>query len=289
MKALAQAVSVVVPHYGDPEPTLVLVERLQRQRDVELQVIVADDCSPEPFPDLPGVDVVRRPANGGFGSNVNSGAALARHELLLVLNSDVVVDDRFVADLVTAAAPWQPAVISPRVVDERGDDAWVARRFPTVRHQVVEWLHPLVRFRDGLHDAVGHDSAARGRTAVVDWVIGAALLVPTGLFRDLGGFDERFFMNSEEVDLQRRLRQAGVPSVVLQEPHLQHVGGGSSPSAQRRQWLVRSRLAYARKWNGAGGERRLRAALVGASVVNLAWNGSRKVLGRHTDPLRVFR
>lgn len=282
-------VSVVVPHHGDPQPTLRLVTALLRQREVELQVVVADDCSPEPFPDVPGVDVVRRATNAGFGTNVNSGAAVARHDLLLVLNSDVEVDDRFVADLVLAAAPWQPAVVSPRVVDRDGADAWVARRFPTTGQQVVEWLHPLARYRHRLHNAVGHDASARGRTAVVDWVVGAALLIPMASFREAGGFDERFFMNSEEVDLQRRLRQLGVPSVVVAEPHLVHEGGGSSPSAQRRHWLVRSRLTYARKWSGRSGERRLRTALAGASVVNLAWNAARAVAGRSTRPLGTFR
>lgn len=285
---MVDEVTVVVPHYGDSQPTIELVGRLTRQKGVDLQIIVADDHSPEPFPALPGVEVIRRTCNGGFGSNVNSGAELARHELLLILNSDVEFGHTFVADLVAAAVPWLPAVVSPRVVNRRGEDEWVARHFPTTRQQVVEWLHPLVRFRPRLHEAIGHDTQARGATAAVDWVVGAAMLLPTSAFRSVGGFDETFFMNSEEVDLQRRLRDSGVPSVVLAEPHLVHEGGGSSPSLKRRQWLVTSRLAYARKWSGASGERRLQAALLVASGVNLAWNSARAVTGRDTRPLRTF-
>lgn len=282
-------VTVVVPHYGDPGPTVEVVERLKRQRGAILQIIVADDHSPEPFPALPGIDVVRRDTNGGFGSNVNSGVSLAAHDLLLILNSDVEIDDTFVADLVAAATPWLPAVISPRVVKHTGEDEWVGRHFPKVRHQVVEWLHPLVRLRPRLHNAIGHDTEARGATAVVDWVVGAAMLIPTSVFRAAGGFDDRFFMNSEEVDLQRRLREIGVPSVVLAEPHLIHEGGGSSPSPIRRQWLVTSRLAYARKWSGPTGERRLRRALAAASAANLVWNSARSVTGRNVHALDTFR
>lgn len=282
-------VSVVVPHYGDAHPTLALVERLQAQRGVTIQIVVADDHSPEPFAALPGVEVVRRDTNGGFGANVNSGAALAAHELLLVLNSDVEFGDTFVADLVEAAGPWLPAVVSPRVVNRAGENEWVGRHFPTTRHQVVEWLHPLVRLRPRLHDAVGHDTIARGRTEVVDWVVGAAMLMPTAAFHEAGGFDERFHMNSEEVDLQRRLREIGVPSVVLAEPHLVHEGGGSSPSSSRRRWLVQSRLAYARKWSGSSGERRLRSALRAASCANLVWNSARALAGRDARPVTTFR
>ena len=282
-------VSVVIPHYGAPEPTLALLRALAGQTgDVELQVVVVDDCSPVPFPDRPGLHVVRRKANGGFGSAVNSGAAEARHPHLLVLNSDVRIEPGFVAALLDAAEPWQPAAVSPRVVNERGEDEWVGRHFPTAAQQAVEWLTPLARFRHRteLHRAVGHDVQARGRTAVVDWVIGAAMLIPTEAFHDVGGFDERFFMNAEEVDLQRRLLGRGVRSVVLASPSLVHEGGGSSDPLRRRQWLVESRLRYADKW---GGRRGLQASLTAATVANLAVNGVRRAAGRDLAPVEVAR
>ena len=286
---MARQVSVVVPHYGAPEPTLALLRALAGQTgDVELQVVVVDDCSPEPFPDRPGLHVVRRTANGGFGSAVNSGVAEARHPMLLILNSDVTIEPGFVSALLDAAEPWQPAVVSPRVLNARGEDEWVGRHFPTSAQQAVEWLTPLARFRDRseLHRAVGHDVEARGRTAVVDWVIGAAMLVPTQAFRDVGGFDERFFMNAEEVDLQRRLLGRGVRSVVLASPSLVHEGGGSSDPLRRRQWLVESRLRYADKW---GGRRGLQASLTAATVANLAVNGVRRAVGRDLAPVEVAR
>jgi N-acetylglucosaminyl-diphospho-decaprenol L-rhamnosyltransferase len=287
--ALVGEVTVIVPHYGDHRPTTALVERLKRQADIHLQVVVADDHSPDPFPDMSGVEVVRRDHNGGFGSNVNSAVAHASHDLLLILNSDVDFGDTFVSELVRAAEPWMPAVVSPRTVDRKGRDQWVGRQFPQVRHQTVEWLEPLVRFRPWLHNAVGHDVSAVGKTAVVDWVVGAALLLPTAAFREVGGFDERFFMNSEEVDLQRRLGALGVPSVVLEAPRLIHEGGGSTPSGDRRQWLVDSRLAYARKWGGRSGARRLRSSLVTASCINFVWNTVRAIGGRQTHPVRTLR
>ncbi|WP_198412601.1 glycosyltransferase family 2 protein [Nocardioides mangrovicus] len=291
--------SVVVPHYGDPAPTLRLLDALRDQRGVDLQLVVVDDASPQPFPEpfpepVPGqpgdtgVEVVRRRVNGGFGSAVNSGAARARQPWLLVLNSDVEVGPTLVSDLLRAAASWQPAVVSPRVVDRDGVEAWTGRRFPSTTQQAVEWLTPLARYRDRgwWHRAVGHDVGARGRTQVVDWVVGAAMLLPTEAFAAAGGFDERFHMNAEEVDLQRRLREQGVRAVALAEPTLVHVGGGSSHSTRRRGWLVDSRLRYAEKW---GGRRRLQAALTAATGANLAVNACRRLAGRDLHPLGVAR
>ena len=107
---------------------------------------------------------------------------------------------------------------------------------------------------------------------------------PLAEFRAVGGFDERFFMNSEEVDLQRRLRLRGVPSVALRSPTVVHAGGGSSPSAQRRAWLVDGSLRYADKW---GSRRRLQAALLAATGANLAVNALRWLAPRDVEPWRT--
>ena len=287
---MSALVSVVIPHYGDPAPTLALLDQLARQQGDHVgEIIVVDDASPEPFAEpnpSSGVRVVRRATNGGFGSTVNVGVAHARHDLLLILNSDLTLADDTVTALVAAAAPFQPAVVGPRIVDAAGAPDSVARFFPTVGQQVVEWLVPLAAWRHtrALHRAVGHDPRAFTATAplAVDWLVGACLLLPTRTFRSVGGFDERFHMNAEEVDLQLRLARRGVPRLHVPSVTVVHEGGGSSDPERRRGWLVASRLAYADKWGGAG---RLRLGLSAATAVNLAWNTARRVAGRPLDPL----
>ena len=283
-------VTVVVPHYGDPEPTLSLIDRLTRQQHVTLQIVVADDHSPVPFPETPGVEVVRRSSNGGFGSNVNSGAARARHDLLLILNSDVEFGDTFVAELVQKASPWMPAVVSPRIRQPQWDttSGWG----DTSPESVTSSSSGCTHWPDYARGSTKRSVTTRALWASPPSSTGswsAAMLMPTAVFRAVDGFDERFFMNSEEVDLQRRLRQEGLPSVVLREPSLVHEGGGSTPRSSSRRWLVASRLTYARKWSGATGEHALRSALMSASVINLAWNLLRALGGRPTHPVATFR
>ena len=162
------AVTVVIPHYGDPAPTLALVDRLLTDPgDALAAVVVSDDASPTPYPEAhdPRLTVVRRERNGGFGANVNTGLAAVTTELALVLNSDAEITGAQIDALVVAAAPYQPAVVSPQVVNEDGTPQWSGRHFPTVLHQTVEWLTPLARFRhlDVLHEAVGHDIAVPRR------------------------------------------------------------------------------------------------------------------------------
>lgn len=277
--------TVLVPHYGAAERTTLLVDALLRQSRPPDEVVVVDDHSPIPFRD-DRVRVHRRASNGGFGSAVNSGAARARGDLLLILNSDVDIPHHFLRDLLAASAPLQPAVVSPRVVTEDGHDEWVGRHFPRTHHQVIEWLTPLARHRERLHEWVGHDTSAVGRTASVDWVAGIAMLIPRDSFESVGGFDERFYMNAEEVDLQLRLRSRGLPAYVVDSPTLRHEGGASSDPLLRRTWLVESRLRYADKW---GGLWVLRAGLTAATLVNAVANLARRIAGRPVAPLSIAR
>jgi GT2 family glycosyltransferase len=281
------SVSVVIPHHGDPGPTLALVRQLAAQTH-PAELVVADDASPHPFPEVDGVEVVRRRTNGGFGANVNSGAAVATGDALLVLNSDLTVEPTFIADMVSAAQTHPRSVLAPRIVDEDGEEAWVGRKFPRVWHQAAAWLTPLAPFRHtaAWHRAVGHDVRAHSAERDVDWVVGAAMWIPHADFLAVGGFDERFFMNSEEVDLQRRLRDRGVHAVALRAPTVVHAGGGSSPSDARRRWLVEGQMLYAEKW---GSSLALRTALAAATGVNLAFNAARRARGRDSRPIAVAK
>ena len=93
-------------------------------------------------------------------------------------------------------------------------------------------------------------------------------------------------MNSEEIDLQRRLAARGLPRVYLPGVSVTHEGGGSSDPAKRRRWLVTAQLRYARKW---GGSRRLQAALTAATAVNFLWNCTRRLRGIDVQPVSTAR
>ncbi|MBB2958510.1 glycosyltransferase family 2 protein [Pseudoclavibacter helvolus] len=284
-------ITIVIPHYGDPAPTQALVSALEAQRDAPpMRIIVVDDNSPNPIDSAGSAHIVYRAENGGYGSGINSGARLAEHGTLLILNSDLEIDEAFIHDLAHAAAPVMPAVVSPDIVDEHGATQWPARHFPNARQQFVSALSIFARFRGSRwwHEAVGHDTRATpGATVDVDWVVGAVMMLPTDAFRSVHGFDEGFFMNSEEVDLQRRLRQRGLPSVFLGTVRAVHESGGSSDPGLRRSWMLSSALRYAGKW----GERpvRHRLALAAAAAINFPVNATRQAAGRDLDALGTLR
>lgn len=277
------ALSIVIPHYGDPAQTALLIGLLEEQRsDRRVQVVVADDCSPQPFPERAGVEVVRLPVNRGFGAAVNRGVELAQHPLLMLLNSDVVPGPDFVEDLIAAVEPHLPCIASPNLVEGERRGTTASAEFPSASPQVLNAMMPLSAWRtrrrprssepDGEHETA--------------WVAGACMLLRTEDYRRVGGFDEGFYMYSEDIDLCRRLADVGVPSFHAEDVELVHAHGGSSDPAKVSRWAAASRFRYAEKW---GFRRRLGAGLAAASLVNLAYNGVRRATGRDVRPIERLR
>lgn len=249
-EAAAAGVTVVIPHYGDPALASHVVDALFAQASARpIQVVVSDDASPLPFGQRDGVEVVRGDLNRGFGAAVNRGARVARQPWLLILNSDVDVEPDFIDRFLGEAERHEPGFFGPSI-------AWghttlpSTRRFPRPWHPFGEQVVALDRWRQTpmLQRLRGFDLSSRpDRVTRVDWVSGAAMLLRTDDFRRIGGFDESFFLYSEEVDLQWRLRRAGVPAVHIGQASLRHYGGQSTDPALVRYRCMVSDLRYARK------------------------------------------
>ena len=120
----------------------------------------------------------------------------------------------------------------------------------------------------------------------VDWLQGSFLLLPRVVFVEIGGFDEGYFMYSEEVDLQRRLNDVGVSTWLIPSITVMHSGGASSEGIDIGEQMMDSRHLYARKF---GGQTSLRWALGGTALFNLFCRLTLRVVGRHSSPRQAFR
>lgn len=276
-------ISIVIPHYGDPALAVSLIGRLRSQRTGRpVQVIVADDCSPMAFPETAGVDVVRLSVNRGFGTAVNRGAELAVHPLLMVLNSDVVPEPDFLERLVEAVSPHLPCIASPNLVEGELRGTTAAATFPSAAPQTLNAMMPVGAWRRRRPARPGRDEPEQSTA----WVAGACMLLRTADYRRVGGFDEGFYMYSEDIDLCRRLLEVGIPSFHAESVELVHAHGGSSDPSRLNAWAAASRFRYAEKW---GFRRRLGAGLAAASVVNLAYNSVRRAAGKDVRPVERLR
>jgi GT2 family glycosyltransferase len=207
-------------------------------------------------------------ANVGFGAGNNRGAALASGRWLLLLNSDAYVRPGAIDELVRfAEARPEIGVAGPRLLWPDGRLQRSCRRFPTLFRLATEYLYlrklmPRSRILNGFYyGEFAHDEPWR-----VDWLTGACLLVRRDLFERLGGFDEAFFLYSEEVDLLYRARGLGAETWYDPAAEVVHEWGGTAgrASALTLREQARSHVRYLDKHaSRATAERARRLLLLG--------------------------
>lgn len=152
---------------------------------------------------LPHVRIIEQRNNVGYGRGNNAGAAYARGEYILILNPDNVLPPDG-AEKMLSVLRNDPSVgvVGPALVYPDGSIRPSARRFPSPRDLLRKRIFP----------AVWHAAYEKERRRLisapsvnVDWLVGACLLLRTDLYRKLRGFDERFFLFFEDMDLCRRI------------------------------------------------------------------------------------
>ncbi|MGO1055857.1 glycosyltransferase [Crossiella sp. CA198] len=236
-------VSVVVVNYRGAEDTITCLRALREQLDYpteRLQLICVDNASGDGSAErieaeADGVMLVRAPANLGFAGGCNLGVEHSHGEVLAFLNNDARPDPQWVraAVAVLRAEPTVGAVAS-KVLD------WDGKAIDFVDGGLT-WFGMGYKRHAGEPDDGSHDAPRD-----VLFGTGSALFVRANLFRALHGFDERFFMFYEDVDLGWRLNLRGWR--VRYEPgsltyHRHHASMSGVHSAREHYLLERNALA----------------------------------------------
>lgn len=190
------------------------------------------------------VRVVEVGSNTGFARATNIGMRESRSTSILLLNSDTIVPagaiDRLIDELDRHP---DVAVVGPRLVDGAGRAELSFGRM----------IGPLNELRQKRLAQRGDVDALTRRRQYPDWVSGACLLVRRDDAEAVGGFDERFFMYTEDVDFcaavrSRRRRVLFTPDVEV--VHLRGRSAATAPGATRDAYL-RSHLAFYEKHHPA--------------------------------------
>lgn len=193
--------------------------------------------------------VINNNLNLGFAAACNQGARGVDADLILFLNPDTRLFEKSLVVPLSYLDKTEHArtgIVGIQMVDDRGQVARSCAHFPRPSHFAAQALGMDRLLPSTAHAMRDWDHAD---TREVDQVIGAFFLIRRSLFDTLGGFDERFFVYFEEVDLALRARQAGWRCVFLSEAQAFHKGGGTTEKVKARRlfYSLRSRLKYGRK------------------------------------------
>ena len=281
-------VSVIIPNYNGKRFLDTCLGALARQTypAERLEIILVDDASTDDSVDFvqrhfPHVRVLSLEHNSGLATACNRGAAIARGDIIALLNNDTEVEPRWVEALVTALAehPWAGAAASKMLLFDRRN----------VLHSAGDMMGI-----DGIPRNRGVWEEDRGQyddQRVVFGGCGGAVAYRREVWEALNGFDEGLFMYLEDVDLAWRMQLRGWGTVFAPEArvyhHLSATGGGPLASYYtgrntiwvivknmpapllRRYWkaIVGAQVRIARDalraWRGEAARARLRGQIAG--------------------------
>src|SRR5262245_8386392 len=245
------------------------------------EVIVVDNGSSDETLEIvrgkfPGARLIQQ-ENRGFGAGNNAGMRAASGRYFLLLNPDAWLADRALEKLVAFADEHpQAAVVGPRLLNPDGSLQRSVRGYPTPWRIATEYfflrkLAPRSRALNSLFGAgFDHESVRE-----VDYLFGACLLVRREAVDSVGGFDEDFFLMSEETDWCYRFRQAGWGVFFYPGAEAYHVVGASLNPARFKD-VVRGHLQFLSKHRGTRvAERARRVMLWGLRLRGLFFRSER--------------
>jgi N-acetylglucosaminyl-diphospho-decaprenol L-rhamnosyltransferase len=285
------AVDVVVVSYNSRGELRACIEPLTRLEHVNVIVVdnASSDGSLEAVADLPAQRIAL-PHNGGFGHGCNAGWRAGQAPYVLFLNPDARIDtealDRLVAVLERSS---EAGAVAPQINHDDGTLDYSLRRFPRLRSTYARalFLHRIFP-RATWTDELIREPEVYAQPGSPDWVSGACILVRRTALDDLGGFDEGFFMYCEDIDLCRRIQDAGHELRYEPAAVITHIGGASAPRTSLLPVLAESRLRYAGKHLSAPAAllERLGIALEALTHIVIS-SGGRAARAGHTRALKA--
>lgn len=232
-------VSVIIPNLDGEAWLEACLASLSAQTRKPLEVILVDNASTDRSLAIvqdkaPEAIIIRLDRNTGFAHAVNRGAAIAKGDFLLFLNTDTVVAPACIKilentlagapDDIASVMPLMTMLQKPDLVDDAGD--------------VLSWYGYAQKHGHGEPAAHYHEQAE------IFSPCGGAVLYRAGVFSRLEGFDEGFFAYLEDVDLGLRCRLAGYRHWLQPAARVQHKGHGSAmPKSRYLALTTRNRMA----------------------------------------------
>jgi N-acetylglucosaminyl-diphospho-decaprenol L-rhamnosyltransferase len=239
------ALSVCIINWNTREPLRrCLLSLRQAARSIPLQIIVVDNASSDGSAamvrrEFPEVQLVANETNRGYAAANNQALALARAELVLLLNPDVEVTAQALEEMMACLRRHErAAAVAPRLVSPKGRLQYSCRTFPTP--DVILWeVLGLSRLwpRSRIFGKYRMTWWSYNDERPVPQPMASALLARREVLEQLGGFDERFAIFFNDVDLCKRIWEAGweiwfTPTATVRHEH----GASTSQVPVRMVW-----------------------------------------------------
>ncbi|MFM1930685.1 MAG: hypothetical protein RL387_2013 [Bacteroidota bacterium] len=225
------SLSIVIVSYRCWQRLDACLKSIQTQSLDYLEVIVVDNHSndgkiKEFIEQYPTVHFIQQEINGGFAQACNKGASIAKGEWILYLNPDTILEPNTLSSLLQKAntePSWK--LIGIKQLDEKGKDTYPFGLF-------LQWWNVWPPIRSIQRLILGKKYSKKQWSADTisfpDWISGSFVLIRAIDMQTIGGWDERFWMYCEDMDLSKAAEKLGWKRVMYNQIKCMHSHGGSS-------------------------------------------------------------
>lgn len=181
------------------------------------------------------IKIIRNATPLGFGANHNQAFALANGQYFCVMNPDIRLSSNPFEKLISCLVNASAGVAAPIVLGVDGDLEDSARRFPS----------PMKILCKAFGRCRGSDYLVADAPIFPDWVGGMCMVFSSEVFRKICGFDERYFLYYEDVDLCGRLMLSGYKIVLCpQATVIHHAQRSSHRDIKYMRWHLASMTRF---------------------------------------------
>ncbi len=224
--------------------------------ELSVEVTVVDNASDDGSVQIvrsrfPQVAVIQNSRNVGFGAANNQAIKTAKDEYVLLLNPDTIVLDRAIQKTVHFMEQHPEAdIVGCKLLNLDGSLQPSCRSFPSIANCFFETLFLYKLFPKNKVIGRYHMTCfSYNKVAEVDMVAGSFMMIKRAVFQYVGGFDEDFFLYSEETDLCLRAKRQGYNVLFFPHASVIHLGGQSSVENRAQMFgkIHRGKLQFYKK------------------------------------------
>ena len=173
--------------------------------------------------EFPWIKIIYSDEIRGFSENNNIGLRIAKGQYCFLLNDDTYFDSPVIDDLVYTmnSLPNDIAVLSPKILNVDGSVQKCGRPKYNLITEILRSFNLLSYYEK-------HSKYTNKKGVFMSYnILGAAFLIRTSIFKEMGWFDERYFFCPEDIALSSKLNKAGYLCFVKENCCITHIGGGS--------------------------------------------------------------
>jgi N-acetylglucosaminyl-diphospho-decaprenol L-rhamnosyltransferase len=253
--------SCIIVNYKNSKPLKdCLASLYQTVQEINFEVIIVDNSVHDPGLEYlkelhPKAQFISNSSNVGFATANNQAVKIAQGNVLIFLNPDTILSDQAINSMYRYfCSHMEIGALGPKVENPDGSLQYSCRRYPTLwtglfnRYSLLSKLFPRNRFTSQyLMLDFDHNEIRQ-----VDWLSGCCLMVSKNTFEQSQGFDEKYFLFNEDIDLCRTIKKTGKEVVYFSEAKIIHQVSTSNSKTTARVIIQRhlGMMYYFKKHHG---------------------------------------